>query len=473
MANRSEVGKEIFYNMLPVRRGERIWGAKDFMAIQICFGIAAWFFLVGSLTGLTVKASDAVPIILFGNMFPLFLIACLAIMFSRFGTEQWVASSAIFGHKLKDIWFWIYITSSYGWIAYASFLFGEAAIKFVAFFNGPAILTTEVPGAMIFAYIACVVGAVIAFMGPHVLQWFTRIAAVFLMVVLIGFIVQILNVYGIAHVYAAKPAEPMATLAWSRASAIEWNVGLGFSWAFWYGQWTRLAKSETGAYHGCQWGWGILAATAGIFAAFTALVLGVYDPSEWIIALAMPGIAAVGLVMFAIANIGSVTCLVYPMSITFRSRFPKFPWLGTVALVSLPAFILMNPVVFANYGVYLAYIALLTGTYGGIFIADYFLVNKGTWTWSLRQMYNRTWGYRYWKGFNPAALIATVVAAGFYLWTLDPFFWTSPNGLFPYITAGIPSFIIAFIVYALLMKFWVMKAIPAPQEGITAFGGAK
>jgi NCS1 family nucleobase:cation symporter-1 len=459
-----EISEEIYFNVLPATSGERIYGFWDFMAIQICFGIAAWFFLVGSLTGLTVNARESVPIVLFGNCLPLFLIAPLAVIFARYGTEHWVGSSAVLGHKFKDLWLIMYISSSYGWIAYASFLFGQSAIKFVKFFNGPEFLSKEVPGAIIFAICATLIGTYVAYRGPQVLKWFTRLSALFLLVVLTWFIWSILTKYGVGHIYSQQPKEALDTLAWSRASAIEWNVGLGFSWAFWYGQWTRLSKTETAGYHGCLWGWGLLACTAGVFSAFVALVLKTYDPSEWIIALGSPIVALVGLLLFAVANIGSVTCLVYPMSITFRSRFPKVPWLTTVLLCSLPAIILENPKVFESYGVYLAYIALLTGTYGGIMMADYYLISRGNWAWSIRAIYNKNLGYQYWKGYNPAAVIATAVAAGFYLWTLEPLSWTSPNGWFPYITAGIPSFAVAFIVYAVLMKFWIMKGMSPPIQ---------
>lgn len=467
------VAQDIHFNMLPVRGSERVWGFWDFLAIQICFGIAAWFFLVGGLTGLTVGAREAIPIILVGNVFPLFLIAPLAAVFARYGVEHWVGTSAVLGHVFKDLWLVVYITSSFGWIAYASFLFGQSATKFLAFFNFPEWLTTEVPGAVFFAFLATAIGTYIAYRGPNVLQWFTRIAAVFLLAVLVWFILEVFLTLGIADIFAAEPAEPMESVAWSRASAIEFNVGLGFSWAFWYGQWTRLAKSESAAFHGCLWGWGILAATAGIFSAFVALAFKSYDPSVWIVALGGTVIALFGLAMFAVANISSVAMLVYPMSITLRSRFPKIPWLGTVLICSLPALILENPTVFNAYGVYLAYIALVTGTYGGIMIADYYVVSRGKSAWSLRDLYNRSSTYyRYWFGFNPAAVIATLLAGGFYLWTLNPWTWTSANGWFPYITAGIPSFLVAFVVYAVLMKVWVLKAMtprePGPAAAATA-----
>jgi len=452
-----KIKEEILFNLLPTRDTERVYGLWDFLAVQICFGIAAWFFLVGSLTGLTVRAEDAIPIILFGNSLPLLLIATMAVIFARYGVEQWLGSSAVLGHRLKDIWLFIYITSSFGWIAYASFLFGESAIKFVKVFNGPVIFTQEVPGAIIFAIVATLMGMYFAYLGPTALKNLIRAAAVFLLVVLVFFTWTVFSKFGLESILDAKPAKPLETLAWSRASAIEYNVGLGFSWAFWYGQWTRLAKSESAAFHGCLWGWGILAATAGIFSTFVALALGVYDPSEWIVTLG-GSLAALGLLLFAVANISSVAALVYPMSITLRSRFPNLSWLYAVLICSLPAILLENPLVFKSYGVYLAYIALLTGTYGGIMVADYFLVSRGKFAWRIRDLYlaGPQSQYWLWGGFNPAAVIATLAGAGFYLWTLEPLRWVSPNGLFPYITAGIPSFFVAFVAYVVVMRLWVL-----------------
>jgi NCS1 family nucleobase:cation symporter-1 len=460
MARREQaVLHDVHFNLVPVPAGERIYGLWDFLAIQVCFGIAAWFFLVGSLTGLTVRAAEAVPIILFGNSIPLLMIAPMAVVFARYGVEQWLGSAAVLGHRFKDVWLLVYITSSFGWIAYASFLFGQSAIKFVDILWGrPGFLTKEVPGAILFAFVGTGIGVYLAYRGPDVLRWFARLSALVLLGVLGWFIWTVFSKFGGGAVFAAQPAEPLETLAWSRASAIEYNVGLGFSWAFWYGQWTRLSKSETAAFHGCLWGWGILAATAGIFSAFVALVLGTFDPTAWIVALGGTVVAILGLFLFAVANISSVATLVYPMAITLRSRFPRVGWLPAVLAVSLPALLLENPVVFERYGVYLAFIALLTGTYGGIMMADYFLVSRGRQAWSLRQLYNRSHGYRYVAGFNPAAVAATLAGAGFYLWTLNPLGWTSGNGWFPYITAGIPSFLVAFAVYGMLMRLWVLPA---------------
>ncbi len=447
---KDDISKDVFFNLLPLKRTERIYGFLDFLAIQICFGIAAWFFLVGGLTGTVVPAREAIPIVLFGNAFPLFLISPLAVIFARYGVEQFIGSRGCWGHRGTDVWFLIYITSSFGWIAYAAFLFGESAIKVMGVLGASGALTQETPGASIFAFIATFIGLYIAFKGPNVLKWFMRFAAVFMMAILLGFIYLLFSKYGLQHIMSTPPPEPLETVAWSRASAIEWNVGLGFSWAFWYGQWTRLSKSEIHAYHGCQWGWGILAAVAGVFSALTAIVVGSFDPTDWIVSVGSLGISVIGLLLFAIANISSIGTLIYPMSITLRSRFPQVKWLIAILICSIPAFILeTTPTVFYSYGNYLAIIAFITGVYGAIMIGDYILT-KGN--YKLREFYNRKQGYRFWAGFNIPGFVATVAAGIFYLTTINPITWESYNGLFPKITAGLPAYLIALVVYIITAK---------------------
>lgn len=447
MSKQELIQEDTAFNLVPTTEADREYSFVDFVAVQICFGIAAWFFLTGGLTGTLLTLREAIPVILFGNVVPLLLISPLAVIFARYGVEQFIGSRAIFGHRGADVWFLLYITSSFGWITYAAFLFGQSAIKVVASWNGPEFLSVTSPGAIIFAIIATFLGMYIAWLGPRALKWFMRISALVLMGIILWFIIKIL-VFQNVPVWDLKPAAPMESLAMSRATAIEYNVGLGFSWAFWYGQWTRLSKSESDAFHGAIWGWGILASTAGIFAAITALVTGTFDPTAWFLEVGGTTTTVLGLILFALANISSIGALVYPLSITLKSRVPTIKWTYAVIIVSAPAiFFEFFPSLFDKFGIYLSIIALLTGIYGGVMVGDYIL-SRGR--YKLRALYDREHGYWYWNGFNLNAFIAAIVATTFYLWTWNPLSGTSPNGLMPYITAGIPSYLIALGLYVAL-----------------------
>jgi cytosine/uracil/thiamine/allantoin permease len=350
-------------------------------------------------------------------------------------------------------------------------MFGQSATKFSGVLGGPAFLSVESPGVTIFAVIALIGGVYIAILGPNALRWSTRLSAIFMIIILAVLIVYLFAYHGISAVLDAEPAEPYVFendpqlgKLWSRATAIEVNVGLGLSWGFFFGQWTRLAKSEGAGYHGCMWGWGVLAAVAGVFAAFAALAIGEYDPTAWIVQVShntgLAFFAVIGLVLMAVANITSVATLVYPAAISVRSRFPKVNWVLANVIVSAPTFLLMFPAVYYMISNVYAFIGLLTGIYSAIVVSDYLFISKGR--FRMREFFSIKNGYQYARGWNPGALVA--IAAGFitYLSLLNPLTWESPSGLFPYLTAGLPTFFVTAIVYTLCMKLWVLKKYKIP-----------
>jgi len=460
LLSKEGAAKEVYFNLLPTTNKERPYGFIDFLAVQIAFGIAAWFFLVGGFTGLYVKASLAIPIVLFGNIIPLLLASVLAVIFARYGTEQYIGHRGVLGQRFGDVWFIIYVTSSVGWIAYAALLMGSSTWKLLESLGVGGILATEQPGMIIWAIIGTIIGGWWAWYGPGFVKWAMRAMSAFLIVVLLILIWLLFTVYGVEKIFAAPPPAPFEDPNWSIASAIEINVGLGFSWAFWYGQWTRLAKTERAAFHSCWLGWGLLAASAGVFSALTALIVGSFDPTDWLLAYNIPWVTILGLLLIILANVSSEVCLIYPLSLTTRCRFPNMRWTYPILIFTIAGIILeVIPGVFESYNKYLAIIALLTGIYAAIIVADY-AITKGT--YKLRALYDRERGYRYWRGFNLSAVIATVVATIFYLTTLEPLSWTSANGLFPYITAGIPAYFVAFVVYYVLTKSKVFDKFYAP-----------
>lgn len=462
------VENDIYFNLLPVRREERIYGFWDMLAIQINFGIAAWLFLTGGITGLVLPAKESIPTIVFGNTIALFLISPLAVMFARYGVEQHLASKAVFGYRGYDLWLIIFITSSFGPMAYAAILMGSAAWKLVELLGISNVMATEHPGREIWAVLATLAGAYIAYKGPRFLSWTMRIGAALLIGILLYFIYFVVAVAGFQKIFSTPPPKPMDTVGWSRATALEWNVANGFAWAFWYGQWVRLAKTESAAYHGTLWGWSILSSIAAVFAALTATVVGSFDPTDWVIQTNIPLITLLALIMIIWANTGSIATLIYPMSITLRTRFPNIGWAYVVALMALGGIIMdITPGLFEAWGIYLGFLGMLCGIYGAILVGDY-LMHRAR--WRMREIYDLKGGYIYWRGFNLSALVATIVGVVFYLLILDPLSWTSFTGLFPYITASLPTFMLTLAVYVMLTKSGVFNRFYTITPGLEMLG---
>lgn len=458
---------EVYYTLLPTNGKSRTYHFWDLLAVQICYGIAAWFFLAGSQTGLYLPAKEAIPTILAGQCIPLLLIVGCGVVSSRYGVEQITSTSGIFGQKGTTVILIFYMFCLYPSQAMLCLMFGESATKFTGSLFGDNMFSSSGFGVTFFGLCCLAIGGYIAWLGPNALKWFTRISAIAMFAILAALIVYVISVYGFDTIFSAEPREPYmvdgeASVAWSRAAALETNVGMGLSWAFFFGQWTRLADAEYTAFHGCMWGWGLLACIAGVFAAFTALATGVYDPTIWIVNMSevtgFPLLSVLGLLLMAVANVSSFATATYPATISLRSRFPKLGWLPALAIAIVPIFVLLNDSVYDAITKVYSFIGLLSSIYGAIVVADLLLVCKGR--FSIREWYNQSKGYSYWKGFNPGAIIAILIGFAVYLSILNPLTYNSPTGLFPYISAGIPTFFATGIAYTLLMKLWVLKKFP-------------
>jgi purine-cytosine permease-like protein len=464
MAEEGEtIEKEVLFGFLPVLRHERVYGTWDYIALQICYGIAAWAFLVGSFTGYVLPAKEAVPAIFLGEAIPLGIMAFYAILFARYGVDQFLLPRAALGYHGNTLLLLIWIPINWGWIAYASFLFGEAMIKILAAIHAPlpAFFMTEAgyaSGASFWAVIAFILGLIPAYLGPFAVRWVTRIAAPAMTLVLLGLIYYIIAVYGLENLYALPAVDPYENPLLNRAFAVEWNAGLGFAWAFYYGQWSRIAKSETAAYHGPYWGWGPIMCVAVIFASFTMLVTKNLDPTAWMIQVGGPSWGLMGLILMAVANITSNTLLIYTQAIPVKYTWPKIKWI-TAVLTAVPAVVLFNVKVFEHYNVFLTLVGCLWTIYPAILLADFFVIRRGK--FDLRDLYYKKSKYMYWHGFNIPAMLMFPIGYIFYFAMVDPWNATTEGALIPifqYTTGLIPTFVLIFVLYTLIMKATMKRA---------------
>lgn len=471
------VEKEALFGFLPVLKHERVYGTWDYIALQICYGIAAWAFLVGSFTGLVLGAKQAIPAIFIGESLPLGVMAFYAILFARYGVDQFLLPRATFGPKGNNLMLLLWIPINWGWIAYASFLFGEAAIKLLVQINAPlpSWLMTEEVGATVWAILAFWLGLLPAWLGPFAVRMFTRIAAPLMTIVLLGLIFNAIFVEGLGKIFTLPARQPGEDAALNMALAIEWNAGLGFAWAFYYGQWSRIAKNETAAYHGPYWGWGPIMCIAVIFATFTMLLTGDLDPTAWMIAVGGTTYGVIGLILMAVANVTSNTLLIYTQAIPVKYTWPRLPWLWAV-LTTAPAMLLFTKTVFTNYNVFLTAVGVLWTIYPAILMSDFFVLRRGK--FNLRDLYFRGENIRYWGGFNPAALIMFPIGFAFYFWIFNPV--AAAPGSFPffpffkYFTGLIPTFVLVFLLYPVAMKlfgFWEKQRAYARGLAGTVAGG--
>jgi NCS1 family nucleobase:cation symporter-1 len=112
---------------------------------------------------------------------------------------------------------------------------------------------------------------------------------------------------------------------------------------------------------------------------------------------------------------------------------------------------------FNNFGTFLAFIGVTFAPLVAIQIVDYFILRKQQ--INVRALYERSAdsAYGYWGGFNIAALAAMVVGFFVYIYLLDPLTYVS-RAPYEYVTASLPTAVIAGIVYLVLTKAVVQPA---------------
>jgi nucleobase:cation symporter-1, NCS1 family len=453
------VQSEAAFGFLPALKKDRIFGWFDFTLVQTGFGIAAWCFLVGGLTGVTVEGKYAIWVILLGNAIPVLLCLPFALQTARLGVDTFIASNMSLGYAFSKVFFTVFAVLNLGWIAIANFMLGQAAAKICEVFGLPAFFSTRTTGAPFWSIVFIIVALYITYLGPVAIRFLARVGVPAVLAILIWLIIAVVFKYGFHFVWSSEPVSPYTTAAGgvdfrrSIVTALEWNVGLGFSWLVYLGQWCRLAKSESGSINGSYLGLGLILNIAGIFGAFTALSVGNLDPPNWMIPTGGNVLGVLGLLLLVAANLFACTHLTYSQALSVKSVIsPKANWTLCIA-TCLPAIALVvTPGFYDHYQRFLVAIAYLTAVFGGILVADWLLVHRKR--AELGALYDhKNPQYRYWRGWNPTAVLAFVGGTASYWIIYNP--WTDTPGvgfLGLALGAGIPTFFIAGILYVALAK---------------------
>lgn len=332
----------------------------------------------------------------------------------------------------------------------AMFITGQAVMEIAIWLELPAFFTSVTTGAPFFAIALFFVAFMVTIKGPMAIRKFNLVAVPAFLLFLLGLLVIILFAPNVPALSSLLPAEPFDIKSQSFMTALEINIGTGFSWLPYLGQYARLAKRESSAYKASFYSYGIIVCLAAIIGALATLIVGTLDPASWMMALAGTWGGLIGLLMLIVANIGAVIFLMYSQAISFKTMFPKRSWLFSMGTTLPTILLLLSPAFYNAFNSFMAVISFIMASLGGIIIADYFFVKKQK--ISLRQLYDTDGAYKYWKGINPSAILA-ILASIFVYWGLYNPLTSESSTLFLYTSAGIPTYFVALIVYYVSAKF--------------------
>ncbi len=137
-----------------------------------------------------------------------------------------------------------------------------------------------------------------------------------------------------------------------------------------------------------------------------------------------------------------------PAALTFvNAAAPRLHYKWAVALAGVVGTLAFPWLILNNLFTFLGYYGALLSAVGGIMLADYYVVRRRR--LNVPDLYRAEGQFRFMSGFNPAGLIAWVVAGALALWQLQ----------YAYLV-GLP---VGFLVYLALMKFWILRTFPQAE----------
>lgn len=446
----SSISKDVAFGFLPAQKKDRIFGRWDLTFVLLGIAVSCFALLTGAYTGMWLSAKEATAVILFGNSLPVLLIMPIAIFFTRYGIDTFIGFRSALGYLGSNIFYFMFMVLTIGYMSIALFMSGQALVKIASLTSLPLFFTSQQTGAPFFAISLFVLVFLATYRGPLFIRKFNKFGVPAILLVMIGITLILVFKEGFGKLFALSPAEPYEDWSRSFMTALEVNIGLGFSWLPYIGQYARLAKTEKGSFKAGFLSYGVLVVVVAGLGALSALVVSSLDPTDWMFVIGGKIGGLIGLILLTLGNVTAAIFLMYSQAISFKTVFPKKAWIVALATAIPTVFLLLSSSFYDAFDSFITIIAYIMAVFGGIVISDFFLVKKQD--VSLRDLYDTKGAYKYWKGINPSALVAFIMGTIAY-WSLYNPITDTPSKLFEYTTAGIPSYFVALITYYISAKY--------------------
>ena len=442
----------------PLLKSERNWTSWQLGIALATAAAATWCYIIGEYVGTYLRFLPGVAALTAGSMIGMLLVTMAAVPTSiRFGIDSIASCKPQFGSKGWMVPALMQYVSILGWNSLLLILFAKSTTQLLIILGVVADGSSRLLVPMTTA-LACSIVYMLLLRGSSGVD---RISRILVFHVFIGFwMLYILTSRRWDELLRAQPVSASPDRLWNYTTGIEIGISSLLSWWPYIGAMVRMAPGGRRVALPVMLGMGAPVPALSLIGIAAILVLKVSDPAEWLRTVGGFGYAVVALVFVAAANLGTAVAGIYASAIGLR-QLPgadRISWSNLLLLTLAPVALVglfIPDLFFAHFGSFIAFIAVGFAPLCGIQIVDYYLLRRRR--IDIRAIYDSSpeSDYRFWSGFNPAALLAMAVGVTAYIYLLDPISYAS-HWPYQYLTASLPTAVLAAGVYWLVTRLVVM-----------------
>ncbi|GAB6403126.1 purine-cytosine permease family protein [Pseudomonas sp. MHK4] len=453
-------GIEADKSALPLLRHERTWGSWKLGISLATAAAATWCYLIGGYVGAYLPFAQGAISLTAGCMIGMLLVALAVVpVCMRFGVDSIASAKPQFGNRGWIVVSAMQFISIVGWNSLLLIFFAKSttqlllALGWIADGNSALLVPMTILLACSLVFCFLLKGA----------RGVDRVARILVVHVLVGFwVLYIIVSERWDELSTAVPAAASPDRLWNYTTGVEIGIASLLSWWPYIGAMVRMAPKGRTAALPIMLGMSAPVPALSLIGIAGVLVLQVSDPSEWLRTIGGPAYGIVALLFVTAANLGTAVAGVYASAIGLRhfKALETLSWPAILLITIVPVAMVglfIPELFFAHFGTFLAFIGVGFAPLCGIQIADYYLMRRRR--VGVRALFDNgpDSPYRFWGGFNPAALVAMAAGCATYVGLLDPLTYES-HGPYAFTTASLPSVLVAALVYCIVTHLWVRPA---------------
>ncbi len=450
--------EEALFGILPVLKGEKIYGFLDAVLILSGYCIATWSYTQGAYLAALVGFKQLLIGAFLGAIVMLAIYQLPVILSVRYGIDIWIWLRAVFGSSGVKIMAVVIILINFPWYAVCADLFASSMMNLAAVFG------ITIPGGIhaqtILGILCVLIGTVIAYKGLGAITWTTRVLVPLLLgvgvlVVIIGFTAVPVDV-----IWNYRP-----TNTGYENNIIPYIISIEANFAFvitlvgGMAEIPRLAKKENSGYWAGVIGQGVAGSFFVVVGAVMAIAMQyvtgemIGDPTLMLATLSIPVLALCSLLLVAFANIGTQAVGSYIYGVMLKSSFKKVSYRTLVMILAVYVSLLcIWGKIIDYFGSFLTISACIYAPLAALLFVDFFFIRKQKLSFRSAFGLPGYHAYVYTKGINWVGIVCIAAGVAISLTIYNPVTTEIHNMFLFHLTPTGCSFLGTGLLYLLLSK---------------------